>query len=308
MIQWCEKKGNSLISFFFFFCLPTVALQDLPADEELFVIPREILLLFENSALSHVPGIKDKARELGPWLTLILTMVYEYLQQDSSRWHQYFRVLPTALDTLMFWSAEELAELQGSPVVARIGKTEADQAILTQLLPIVVAHADLFHVPPGIGSFDSPDGRALLLRVAHHMGSLIMAYAFDVEKAEDDDENENEAGQDGYLTDDEEVSVEKAMVPLADMLNADADRNNVRSHQPLPPPLKFFPANLSRVPRPVFLKKTTASLCAPLNPWPPAKSSSTITVTCHGQTYCDAMAMLPRTTPSTTSSTCLWRP
>jgi SET domain-containing protein 6 len=57
-----------------------------------------------------------------------------------------------------------------------------------------------------------------------------MAYAFDIEKSEDDDD-EPEDENDGYMTDDEEEQLSKGMVPLADLLNADADRNNARLYQ-----------------------------------------------------------------------------
>ena len=74
-----------------------------------------------------------------------------------------------------------------------------------------------------------------VLREAHRMASVIMSYSFDLavpekkaavvvaatgsqDVGESDDDVEEE---------DEDKEVYKAMVPLADMLNADADRNNV---------------------------------------------------------------------------------
>lgn len=37
----------------------------------------------------------------------------------------------------MYWTAAELAELQGSAVVAKVGKTEADAVFREKLWPIV---------------------------------------------------------------------------------------------------------------------------------------------------------------------------
>lgn len=37
----------------------------------------------------------------------------------------------------MYWTAEELAELQGSAVVAKVGKAEADAVFREKLWPIV---------------------------------------------------------------------------------------------------------------------------------------------------------------------------
>lgn len=36
-----------------------------------------------------------------------------------TKWGPYMRTLPTTFDTPMFWSAEELEELQGTSVVGR---------------------------------------------------------------------------------------------------------------------------------------------------------------------------------------------
>ncbi|OJD26763.1 hypothetical protein ACJ73_01852 [Blastomyces percursus] len=202
-----------------------VALSDIDEEEELFAIPQNLVLSFQNSKLKDLLHINES--DLGPWLCLILVMIYEYLQGGASPWSRYFQVLPTEFDTLMFWTDEELRELRGSAVLNRIGKSDAEAAILRDIFPIVSRNPHLFPPVNGLGSYDSPDGRATLLSLAHRMGSLIMAYSFDIEKGED----EEREGQDGYVTDEEEQELLKGMVPLADLLNADADRNNARLFQ-----------------------------------------------------------------------------
>ncbi|KLJ12691.1 SET domain-containing protein 6 [Blastomyces silverae] len=202
-----------------------VASSDITEDEELFAIPQNVVLSFRNSKLKDILHISES--DLGPWLCLILVMIYEYLQGGASPWSRYFQVLPTEFDTLMFWTDEELRELSGSAVLNKIGKSDAEAAILRDILPIVSRNPHLFPPISGLGSYDSPDGKATLLSLAHRMGSLIMAYAFDIEKGED----EEGEGQDGYVTDEEEQELPKGMVPLADLLNADADRNNARLFQ-----------------------------------------------------------------------------
>lgn len=177
--------------------------------------------MVQNSHLNDV--LPEELKDLGPWLSLVVVMIYEYLLGDRSRWKQYFQVLPSKFDTLMFWSDEELSDLQASAVVEKIGKQGAEQDILNIILPLVQAHPDLFPPIHGTASYDNDTGAQRLLELAHRMGSLIMAYAFDIEKNEDAESD----GEDGYLTDDEE-QLQKGMVPLADLLNADADRNNVR--------------------------------------------------------------------------------
>lgn len=201
-----------------------MARTDIPEGEELFSIPRSLVLAVQNSELKTLLGQDVEA--LGPWLSLMLVMLYEYLQGPKSRWFPYFRVLPTRFDTLMFWSPAELNELQASAIVEKIGKQGAEESILETIAPIVRANSSLFPPVNGLASYEGDAGAAALLELAHMMGSLIMAYAFDIEKAENDDD-ETENPDDSYMTDDEEEQLPKGMVPLADLLNADADRNNV---------------------------------------------------------------------------------
>ncbi|KAL4926456.1 ribosomal lysine N-methyltransferase [Aspergillus undulatus] len=203
-----------------------VTQSDVVEGEELFTIPRDLVLSTHNSKLKGL--LQQDLEELGPWLSLMLVMIYEYLQGDASTWAPYFRILPQSFDTLMFWSPGELAELQGSAVVEKIGRRGAEKSILDSIVPVVQSHPSLFPPVGGLSSYDGDAGALALLHLAHIMGSLIMAYAFDVEKPENEDERD---GEDGYLTDEEEEQSSKGMVPLADMLNADADRNNARLFQ-----------------------------------------------------------------------------
>ncbi|KAJ6134212.1 hypothetical protein N7523_000534 [Penicillium sp. IBT 18751x] len=205
-----------------------VARSNISEGEELFSIPRTLILAVQNSQLKTL--LPQDLEALGPWLSLMLVMIYEYLQGNQSRWAPYFRVLPTRFDTLMFWSQAELAELQASAIVDKIGKQGADDSILGSIAPIVRANPKLFPPINGLSSYEGEAGTATLLELAHVMGSLIMAYAFDIEKSEDDDD-EPEDENDGYMTDDEDEQLSKGMVPLADLLNADADRNNARLYQ-----------------------------------------------------------------------------
>ncbi|RJE22261.1 SET domain-containing protein [Aspergillus sclerotialis] len=195
---------------------------DIPEGEELFAIPRDLVLTPHNSKLNSL--LSQELGELGPWLSLILVMIYEFLQGDKSTWAPYFMVLPREFDTLMFWSDEELKELQGSAIIDRIGKQGAEESILEMIAPIVRENPSLFPPVDGLSSYEGNGGTKTLLSLAHMMGSLIMAYAFDIEKPEDEDgEGDDESG---YMTDEEE-QLPKGMVPLADLLNADAHRNNV---------------------------------------------------------------------------------
>ncbi|KAJ4354074.1 Ribosomal lysine N-methyltransferase 4 [Didymosphaeria variabile] len=201
-----------------------VAIQNIDEDEVLFRIPRSAILSVENSILSNeIPKATFDA--LGPWLSLILVMLYEYFNKDASNWAPYFRVLPNEFNTLMFWSEDELAELQASAVVHKIGRQSADENFKNELLPVVKEFAQLVfagdeRAQERAAEMESEEGMLLM----HKMGSLIMAYAFDVEPAQ----SQKEVDEEGYASEDEDEALPKGMVPMADMLNADADRNNAR--------------------------------------------------------------------------------
>lgn len=224
-----------------------MAQSDISEGEELFSIPRGLILTPQNSKLNDV--LSQQLEELGPWMSLILVMIYEYLSGDQSTWSPYFKVLPRNFDTLMFWCPSELQELQGSSIVDKIGKEGAEESILEMIAPVVRANPSLFPPIDNLPSYDGDAGAQTILNLAHGMGSLIMAYAFDIEKAE----NEDEEGEDesGYMTDEEE-QLSKGMVPLADLLNADADRNNVRM---LFVTLYNRQTLLTDITRPVFSKR-----------------------------------------------------
>ncbi|KAJ5628569.1 hypothetical protein N7490_010797 [Penicillium lividum] len=207
-----------------------VARANISEGEELFSIPRSLILAVQNSDLKSL--LPQDVEALGPWLSLMLVMLYEYLRGGQSKWAPYFRVLPNRFDTLMFWSEAELRELQGSAIVDKIGKQSADESILQSIAPIVRSNPALFPPINGLASYEGDAGTAALLELAHFMGSLIMAYAFDFENGEDDDDDEEgDGGDESFMSDDEDEQYPKGMVPLADLLNADADRNNARLYQ-----------------------------------------------------------------------------
>ncbi|KAK4153667.1 hypothetical protein C8A00DRAFT_15162 [Chaetomidium leptoderma] len=215
-----------------------IAKQDIEANTVLFTIPRNAIICTATSALrDKIPGVfdienddagqSDSEDEDGAsssqdsWTLLILVMIYECLQGEASRWKPYLDVLPSAFDTPMFWSAAELSQLQASALVAKVGKEEADLMIKTKIIPVVRAHEHVFF-PAGSAKLDD----AQLSELAHRMGSTIMAYAFDLEK---DDENGEVDEQDEWV-EDREGKTMLGMVPMADILNADAEFNAHINH------------------------------------------------------------------------------
>lgn len=161
------------------------------------------------------------------WTSLILMLIHEHLQGARSPWKPYLDVLPQQqqqqIGTPMFWTEAELAELQASPVASRIGRDEAGRMIRSRILPVVRAHEDAFYPPRGEGQRLGDDA---LVALAYRMGSVIMAYAFDLEGDDGGGEGggEDEDDDDEWVEDREGRTV-MGMVPMADVLNADAEFN-----------------------------------------------------------------------------------
>lgn len=196
----------------------SVAREDINAREELFFMPYATVLSPSTSDLkNYLPELKD----MESWPAIILTMIYEHGKGGNSKWWPYFQVFPETFDTLMHWSDAERQELRGSAVLEKADKAYIDSFVDEKLLSIVQDQPDLF------GSyaveFKGASARDALMPLVTRMGSIVMAYAFDLPVQE----REEDADEDGYVTDNEDDS-QKAMVPMADMLNADGQvKHNV---------------------------------------------------------------------------------
>jgi hypothetical protein len=111
-------------------------------------------------------------------------------------------ILPDTFDTPMFWTDEELAQLKGTEILPRIGKQKSEEQYTQVLLPLITANPQLFDADKcGLDQF-------------HRMGSLVLAYSFG--RTDESDNEDNEVDKNDI-----------AMVPMADMLNANPELNNV---------------------------------------------------------------------------------
>jgi len=131
------------------------------------------------------------------------------LSSDSD-WAPYLSILPQELDSLVFWSEFELTQLQASAIRHKIGKAKAEEMFASSIAPL------------GLSNYS--------IEACHKSASIIMAYAFDIPDPSNDADglDDGRAGEE-YISDNgEDEKTILSMVPLADLLNADADRNNAR--------------------------------------------------------------------------------
>ena len=157
------------------------------------------------------------------WPSLILVLIYEYLRGPDSPWYSYLQVLPQEgeFDTLIWWDVDQLHELQASAIKDKIGRADAFEMFYNEIFPVIEGNQDVFDIANLSEGCDRRETSERLISLANRMASTIMAYAFDIEC----NDNEKYADEDGYITDEEEANQQKAMLPMADMLNADAKFN-----------------------------------------------------------------------------------
>ncbi|KAF3318027.1 hypothetical protein TWF173_008768 [Orbilia oligospora] len=137
--------------------------------------------------------------------------MYEASKPDS-QWRSYFDSMPTEFDTLMYWSQDELKELEGSAVLNKIGKEEAEAMYLEEIKTFVDANGDVF------GGVD------VSLEAFHKAGSWIMAFSSDFEKPghtrdedamDDDDDDEYDS-----------LDTDKVLVPFGNLIQIDCNLAN----------------------------------------------------------------------------------
>ena len=196
-----------------------IAIEDIPVDETIFEIPRESILNVQTSQLvkDHPTVSDDLMNGLGHWEGLILCLFYEmFVIKKGSKWWAYLKVFPapTELQSLIYWTDEELQQLQPSLILERIGRDKSLK-MFNSLLKYIKDNQTIINI--SVGSFT--------WETFVYVASIIMAYSFDVENPEfgeiQDDFNEDE--QDSNIQNDNFM---KSMIPLADTLNSDTKKCN----------------------------------------------------------------------------------
>lgn len=190
-----------------------VAREAIEGQEVLFEIPRSAIFNVESSQLvCRFPELKSRLlNEIGHWEGLVLCMLYEMKAvRERSVWWAYFRVLPRPdeINSLMYWSDEQLEGLKPSLIVQRVGVAEARE-MYRRVLEYVREFGSA--VSEGMGDVSWSD--------FVYVASVIMSHSFDVQVADsqEDTDGSTNVASDGYM---------KSMIPLADTLNADTHKCN----------------------------------------------------------------------------------
>ncbi|CAI9096554.1 OLC1v1032733C1 [Oldenlandia corymbosa var. corymbosa] len=94
--------------------LGLVATRDIAKNEVVLEVPKRFWINPDAAASSEIGSV---CSGLKPWISVALLLLREKTREDS-KWKHYFGVLPQYTDSTIFWSEEELAELQGSQLLS----------------------------------------------------------------------------------------------------------------------------------------------------------------------------------------------
>ncbi|XP_020204815.1 ribulose-1,5 bisphosphate carboxylase/oxygenase large subunit N-methyltransferase, chloroplastic [Cajanus cajan] len=93
--------------------LGLVALKDISRNEVVLQVPKRLWINPDAVAASEIGKV---CSGLKPWLAVALFLIRERSRADSI-WKHYFAVLPKETDSTIYWSEEELTELQGTQLL-----------------------------------------------------------------------------------------------------------------------------------------------------------------------------------------------
>ncbi|KAL6009051.1 hypothetical protein ACLOJK_022278 [Asimina triloba] len=94
--------------------LGLVAQRDLPSNEVVLQVPKNLWINPDAVAASDI-GIVSSG--LKPWVAVALFLLREKARPDSP-WRSYLQILPQSTHSPIFWSEEELSELQGTQLLS----------------------------------------------------------------------------------------------------------------------------------------------------------------------------------------------
>ncbi|KAK6251856.1 hypothetical protein QUC31_013576 [Theobroma cacao] len=131
--------------------LGLIAKKDISRNEVVLEVPNRFWINQDAVAASEIGSV---CSGLKPWISVALFLIREKLKEDS-QWRVYLDILPEFTDSTVFWSEEELAELQGTQLLSTtLGVKEYVQnEFLKVEEEIVLPNKQLFPAPITLDDF-----------------------------------------------------------------------------------------------------------------------------------------------------------
>ncbi|MQM18945.1 hypothetical protein Taro_051944 [Colocasia esculenta] len=98
--------------------LGLVAQRDIARSEVVLEVPQRLWI--NPDAAAADPELGRLFSGLKPWVSVALFLITEKSRGLKSPWKPYLDILPASTDSPLFWSEEELSELQGSQLLSTI--------------------------------------------------------------------------------------------------------------------------------------------------------------------------------------------
>ncbi|KAI9085437.1 hypothetical protein K1719_032598 [Acacia pycnantha] len=93
--------------------LGLIARRDISRNEVVLQVPKRLWINPDAVAASEIGNV---CSGLKPWVSVALFLIRER-SRDESVWKHYFKILPEVTDSTIYWSEEELSELQGTQLL-----------------------------------------------------------------------------------------------------------------------------------------------------------------------------------------------
>ncbi|KAL3511097.1 hypothetical protein ACH5RR_030498 [Cinchona calisaya] len=131
--------------------LGLVATRDISKSEVVLEVPKRFWINPDAVAASEIGNV---CSGLKPWIAVALFLLREKSREDS-KWKNYFEILPESTDSTVFWSEEELAELQGTQLLSTtLGVKEyVENEFLKVEAEVVLPNKKLFPFPITLDDF-----------------------------------------------------------------------------------------------------------------------------------------------------------
>lgn len=131
--------------------LGLIAKKNISRNEVVLEIPNRFWINQEAVAASEIGTV---CSGLKPWVSVALFLIRERFRQDS-QWRVYLDILPELTDSTVFWSEEELAEVQGTQLLSTtLGVKEYVQnEFLKVEEEIILPNKQLFPAPITLDDF-----------------------------------------------------------------------------------------------------------------------------------------------------------
>ncbi|KAL1365801.1 hypothetical protein HN51_013769 [Arachis hypogaea] len=131
--------------------LGLVATKDISRNEVVLQVPKRFWINPDAVAASEIGNV---CSGLKPWLSVALFLIRER-SRDDSLWKHYFPVLPKETDSTIYWSEEELSEIQGTQLLnTTLGVKEYVQNEIMRLQEeIILPNKKLFPFPITLDDF-----------------------------------------------------------------------------------------------------------------------------------------------------------